>query len=69
MTIAGKVTAMLGSLTHEQLAALTSIQPQRLSDEPERVNFLIGDVERAAAKARKPKAGVLAALSDGERTP
>ena len=66
MTIAGKTIALLTALSREQLAALTRAQRQQLSDELERVNLLIGDVERAAGK-RPRRSGVLASLSDGER--
>jgi hypothetical protein len=68
MSVAGKTVALLTSLNREQLAALTRAQRQRLSDELERVGFLITDVERAAA-APRAKTGVLASLRRGERAP
>jgi hypothetical protein len=68
MTIAGRITALLTSLTVDQLRALSRAERQLLSDQCERVNLLVGDAERA--EAGKPKSvGVLARLGDGERAP
>lgn len=61
-----KITALLTGLTLDQIRALSRAERQRLPDQLECVNFLIGDAERSAAGARR-KTSVLGGLGDGER--
>ena len=69
MSVAGHITALLTGLTPDQLRALSRAERQLLSDQCERVNIMIVDAERAAAKPNGRTAGVLARLDDGERAP